>query len=89
MTECPYCVGSGLLSAGVVELRRCCEIRGIEVGLDGTVTRKDAARLLRRSSFTLRNWAYEGKGPKFIKCSNGRYRYRLEDLDEWRYAGED
>ena len=31
---------------------------------------------------TLDQWAYQGKGPKFVKVGRHR-RYRPEDIDQW------
>ena len=45
--------------------------------------------LLDRSPFTLRNWALTARGPSFLKCPNGRYRYRLEDLSRWIWQNQD
>ncbi|WP_067783560.1 helix-turn-helix domain-containing protein [Actinomyces vulturis] len=45
-------------------------------------TSKEAAKLLKVSEGTLRNWRYDGVGPAFFKCGRA-VRYRQEDLEEW------
>jgi hypothetical protein len=83
--KCPHCGGTGTLiphyndSDEAFELREWCSELRIEVAPDGTLSRRDAARLLRRSPFTLRNWALTGKGPGYVSYA-GRYRYSLEAL---------
>ena len=76
MAKCPFCGGDDY------ELLRACKLRGIDVGVDNTVDRRDAARLLHRSPLTLRNWALAGTGPEYIKC-NGRYRYSLVAIGKY------
>lgn len=46
------------------------------------ITRAQLADRIGYSEKTLRNWASEGRGPKFGKFGN-RVRYRLKDIEEW------
>ena len=84
LKPCPYCAGTGFrrssFEAG--DLRFACEIVGIYVGPDDTVSRKAAARLLHKSILTLRNWALAGTGPDYIK-SGRYYRYSLEAIGKY------
>ena len=58
MSKCPECGRPD--PEDIEELRESCAIRGIQVGDDDAVSRKDAARLIHRSPYTLRNWALAG-----------------------------
>lgn len=60
------------------------------MSLDGTVlTTHDAARLLRLSPDTLRQWRRRrcGAGPRFVRLNSGgpkpRIRYLIDDLAAW------
>lgn len=43
----------------------------------------EAAQYLRKSEGTLRNWRYQGKGPKWLVVGGHEVRYRQEDIDRW------
>ena len=43
----------------------------------------EASQFLGLKPQTLRNWRYEGKGPKYLKFGNKSVRYRVNDLIEW------
>jgi hypothetical protein len=88
---CPACKGSGFAGdfPGIGSnhwrtklMRQWCEDAGIEVDARDTVSRKDAARLLNRSVYTLRNWTLTGKGPPCVSF-NRRYRYALADVSRY------
>ena len=85
---CPHCHGTGVLPNGLddtaAELRKSCSARGIVVAPDDTVSEPDAAKILNRSPFTLRNWRlYEDGGPAYT-LSGVRARYSLSALADYR-----
>jgi hypothetical protein len=47
---------------------------------DGRMARDDAARYLGHKPKTLAMWAFQGKGPRFVRVG-GRVFYFKEDLD--------
>jgi len=49
---------------------------------DGRMTRDDAARYLGHASKTLSMWAFQGKGPPFVKVA-GRVFYYRSALDQF------
>ena len=48
--------------------------------LDLFLTTKQAAVILGRSPETLKKWRQHGKGPKFVRHSDGAIRYSLNEL---------
>jgi hypothetical protein len=67
----------------VEALRESCAARGIIVAGDNTVSEPDAAKLLNRSAFTLRNWRlyHEGEeAPLAFTLDGVRARYSLSAL---------
>jgi hypothetical protein len=48
---------------------------------------KQAAEFLSLSVQTLRNWRYQGMGPKFHKPTPKVVRYRLDELTQWMEEG--
>lgn len=90
--KCSHCDGTGIKDPGdfrTEQMRQWCKDFGVDIPPDDTVDRSMAARILDRSTYTLRNWALTDSGPKFRKCPNGRYRYKLEDLTKWLWANQD
>ena len=55
----------------------------LEVNLDRLLTQPEAAKLLRLSENTLRQWRARGRGPRFVRLSNRAIRYRNEDLEDF------
>lgn len=47
------------------------------------LTTAQTAELLQVSAQTLRNWRWRGRGPKFLRLSSNRVRYRLSDVLDW------
>ena len=92
-TCCPNCgwrppADEVALERKLEELRLACSRGGITIGLMGTVTESDAARLLDRKPGTLRNWRY-GEGSLSFVMRNGRVRYALADLANWLIEHDD
>lgn len=50
--------------------------------LERLATTGEVARYLRLNSRTLGNWAYQGKGPRFVKIGGVR-RYAWSDVQAW------
>lgn len=50
--------------------------------LERLATTEEVARYLRLNVRTLGNWAYKGKGPRFIKIGGTR-RYDMQDVRSW------
>ncbi|WP_353962555.1 helix-turn-helix domain-containing protein [Streptomyces sp. NBC_00006] len=46
------------------------------------MTPAETAEYLRVSSFTLRNWRYQGEGPPFVKLGKC-VRYLASDVRDW------
>lgn len=42
---------------------------------------KEAAEIMSLSVFTLRNWRWQGVGPKFLKPRRMVVRYELKDIE--------
>lgn len=51
----------------------------------GNLTPVEAAELLRVSVGTLRNWRYQGRGPRYVK-SEGRALYPIQGLNDYLAA---
>lgn len=47
------------------------------------MTEAQAAELLGFAPSTLRDWRYQGDGPRFVRVSARCIRYRRCDLDAW------
>ena len=61
---------------------------GVRVLADGSLDRGNAARYLGRAPKTLAMWKTRGKGPRCVRDAAGRCWYHLDDLDEFKAAGE-
>jgi len=57
----------------------------METANNGFLTPDKAAKLLNRSTKTLKRWRDEGVGPKFLAV-RGRYLYPITALEEWTVA---
>lgn len=47
------------------------------------LTKEQVSLLLQVPARTLDDWAYEGKGPAYIRPSGGKRLYPRVDLDKW------
>src|SRR5258707_984637 len=81
---CPHC-GQPLPShcddeaAMIEKIRAACATLGITILWNDTVSEVDAAQLLGRSPFTLRNWRAAGAPLPYTRSGN-RVRYCLSDI---------
>jgi len=46
-------------------------------------TEEDLSTYLGKPRGTLRNWRYQGKGPKWIRLEGGDIRYDWADIEAW------
>jgi hypothetical protein len=77
--DAPSQNGLDAVEAKVLDLRIRCEGAGFGISGDGYVSEKAAAMLVRRSTFTLRNWR-DGRRPLPCRKLNGRWEYDLAEL---------
>ena len=84
MSICPHCNGTGISGfiPGVDALRQLCIELGILVGPDDSVSERDAAALLNRSPYTLRNWRHSDRRLAYVR-SGVRARYLLMVLADY------
>ena len=79
MTRCPHCGGVLQPNTTVDSLRAACAELGIAVAWDDSVSEREAARLLNRSPWTMRNRRLSDRPIEPIR-SGGRWRYALSAL---------
>lgn len=54
--------------------------------MDGYATTEEVAQYLAIAPRTLGNWAYQGRGPSYIKIHGGARRYLWSDVKAWAEA---